>query len=231
LKLSIIVPVYNEEATISQVMAQIASVQLPDGVERELIAVNDGSSDGSEKALEQLKAEGRLEIFYSESRNRGKGYALRKGIELATGDYIIIQDADLEYRPEDYPKLLAPILSGQARVVYGSRFLGNCRGMSFSHNLGNRLLSLTNLILFGKYLSDPYTCYKMIPAQIAKSLLLVSDGFEIEAEITSKLQKQGLKILEVPIAYQGREFAQGKKIRKLDGLLGVVNFVRFRVGG
>jgi len=231
MKLSVIIPVYNEASTIRQVLERINAAPLPPGMEREIVAVNDGSSDGSEKVLEELRAEGLIQALHSEKQNRGKGYALRQGFKEATGDYLIIQDADLEYQPEDFGRLLEPVLSGKAEVVYGSRFWGDAKGMSLAHNLGNRLLSWTNFLLFGRYLSDPYTCYKLIPVPVAKGLGLVSDGFEIEAEITAKLQKKGLKLVEVPITYRGREFSQGKKIKKWDGFLGVVNFVRFRLGG
>jgi len=196
-------------------------------MEKEIIIVDDGSTDGTSEILQEYKEDEKIKI-HSSVVNFGKGAAIRIGFKYSTGDLMLIQDADLEYRPEDYPLLLSPILEEQADVVYGSRFLGNSEDMQFLHNVGNRLLSLTNTILFGRSISDPYTCFKLIPRKVIDRINLRSHGFEIEAEITAKIEKNKFSIKEVPITYKGRKNSEGKKIRKKDGFIGVLSFIRYR---
>jgi glycosyltransferase involved in cell wall biosynthesis len=161
-------------------------------------------------------------------RNRGKGAAIRTGLAQVTGDLVLIQDADLEYSPEDWPKLLAPIFSGRARVVYGSRFTGERRNMLFLHWVGNRFLSLVTNVLYNTTLSDMETCYKLIDRDLIRDIRLRSDRFDFEPEITAKLLRQGVRIYEVPISYTGREFNEGKKITWRDGLVALWTLVKYR---
>jgi glycosyltransferase involved in cell wall biosynthesis len=194
---------------------------------REILMVNDGSVDGTLAILEGHPHREDFTILSSDL-NQGKGAAIIRGVRAATGDVLIIQDADLEYDPADYPRLLEPILRGETDVVYGSRFLGRISSMSSWHRIGNRMLNVANNLLFGARLTDVYTCYKVMKVKVAQGLGLRSCGFEIEAEISAKVQKRGHRIVEVPINYEARDKAQGKKIRKLDGFLGVWNLLKFR---
>ena len=213
--LSIIIPVYNEEATIQAILNKVREVDV--GMDKEIIVVDDGSQDRTREILRQEEAKGDIHVIYH-PHNRGKGAAVRTGIAAAQGDFIIIQDADLEYDPQDYPKLLRPLLEGEADVVYGSRFLGGAGEEMLSlHRLGNRFLTAITNLLYGSSLSDMETCYKVFRAELIKSIPLHSDRFEIEPEITAKLLKRGCKIKEIPIRYKGREFHEGKKISWKDG--------------
>jgi glycosyltransferase involved in cell wall biosynthesis len=225
-KLSVVVPVFNERNTVVEILRRMRAVQLPDGIEREIIIVDDGSIDGTRDVLTQLHDSTVRVVKHSD--NRGKGAAVRTGFAHATGDYVLIQDADLEYDPEDWPRLLQPVLRGKARVVYGSRFTGERRNMRFLHWAGNRFLSLVTNVLYNTTLSDMETCYKLIDRRLVDEMRLVSERFEIEPEITARLLKRGVRIYEVPISYMGREFDEGKKITWRDGVAALRTLVRCR---
>jgi glycosyltransferase involved in cell wall biosynthesis len=227
-KLSVIVPVYNERNTVVEVVRRMRAVELPDGIEREIIVVDDGSTDGTRDVLRQL-GDSTVRVLVHEG-NRGKGAAVRTGLALATGDYVLIQDADLEYDPDDWPRLIAPVARGRARVVYGSRFTGERRNMLLLHWIGNRMLSLVTNVLFNSTLSDMETCYKLVDRSLLNDLELRSDHFDIEPEITAKILKRGIRIYEVPISYMGREFDEGKKITWRDGFAALWTLVKFRFG-
>ena len=204
------------------------AVELPDGIEREIIVIDDGSTDGTRDVLRQL-GDSTVRILKHET-NRGKGASVRTGLALATGDYVLIQDADLEYDPDDWPRLIAPVIRGRARVVYGSRFTGERRNMLLLHWIGNRMLSLVTNVLFNSTLSDMETCYKLMDRTLLNDLALRSDHFDIEPEITAKVLKRGIRIYEVPISYMGREFDEGKKITWRDGFAALWTLVKFRFG-
>jgi glycosyltransferase involved in cell wall biosynthesis len=225
-KLSVIVPVYNERNTLVEVLRRMRAVELPDGIEREIIVVDDGSSDGTRDVLKQL-GDSTVRVVLHDV-NRGKGAALRTGFSHATGEYVLVQDADLEYDPEDWPKLLNPVLRGKARVVYGSRFTGERRNMLLLHWIGNRFLSMTTNVLYNTTLSDMETCYKLIERDLLDEMKLHSNRFDIEPEITAKVLKRGIRIYEVPISYSGREFDEGKKITWRDGFAALWTLVKYR---
>ena len=227
-KLSVIVPVYNERNTVVEVLRRMRAVELPDGIEREIIVIDDGSNDGTRDVLRQL-GDNTVRILLHEG-NRGKGASVRTGLALATGDYVLIQDADLEYDPDDWPRLIAPVIRGRARVVYGSRFTGERRNMLLLHWIGNRMLSLVTNVLFNSTLSDMETCYKLVDRTLLNDLALRSDHFDIEPEITAKILKRGIRIYEVPISYMGRELDEGKKITWRDGFAALWTLVKFRFG-
>jgi glycosyltransferase involved in cell wall biosynthesis len=222
--LSVIVPVYNERNTVAEIIRRIRAVDLP--LKLEVIAVDDGSSDGSDKVLSALQDSTVRLICHPV--NRGKGAAVRTGIDAANGDLILIQDADLEYDPDDWPKLLEPIMKGKAKVVYGSRFTGERRNMFPSHWVGNRILTLITNVLYRSTLSDMETCYKLFDAEILKGFAIVSDRFDFEPEITAKILRRGYRIYEVPISYAGREMSEGKKITWRDGIGAIVALFRYR---
>jgi glycosyltransferase involved in cell wall biosynthesis len=226
MRLSIVMPVYNERATLSEIIRQVRAVELP-GVEKEILLVDDGSTDGSREIVAQEAADGGVQAFYHDA-NRGKGAAVRTGIEAATGDIILIQDADLEYDPRDYPALIRPIIEGRVVAVYGSRFLGPRKAMLFWHMMGNKLLTLTTNILFNAILSDMETCYKCFRADVVKNIPLRSRRFEFEPEITAKILKRGHRIFEVPISYYGREFDEGKKISWRDAPIAFWTLLKYR---
>lgn len=223
MKLSVIMPVYNEKATLLEIIDRVERVQ----VEKEIIIVDDGSTDGSSEILRNLDPGRALVIFHG--KNKGKGAAVRAGLEQASGDIIIIQDADLEYDPQDIPRLLKPIIDGKADVVYGSRFTGEHKNMFFWHWVGNRFLTLITNILFDTTLSDMETCYKMFKRKVLEGITLKSNGFEFEVEITAKILKRGYRIYEVPISYAGREYHEGKKITWRDGIRAIWYLLRYRV--
>ncbi len=226
MKLSIIMPVYNERETLREILNQVRAVELP-GVEKEILVVDDGSSDGSREILADEARAGGLRILYHD-QNRGKGAAVRTAIEQATGDLILIQDADLEYDPRDYPVLIRPIVEGRVKVVYGSRFLGPRKAMLFWHMLGNKLLTITTNILYNAILSDMETCYKCFRADVIRDIPIRSRRFDFEPEITAKVLKRGHRIFEVPISYYGREYNEGKKISWRDGPVAFWTLIKYR---
>ncbi len=226
--LSVVVPVYNEATTIAEILDQVRAVDLGAGLDREIIVVDDCSTDGT---AEVLRPEGQRDgtFVIHHRRNRGKGAAVRTGLAAARGDILLIQDADLEYDPRDYPTLLRPILEGRAKVVYGSRFLGEHKAMYFWHSVGNKALTLITNVLFDTTLTDMETCYKVFTADVARSFKLRSERWGIDPEITAKVLKRGHRIYEVPIAYNGREFWEGKKISWKDGFVVLATLLRYRV--
>ncbi|MEN8253470.1 MAG: glycosyltransferase family 2 protein [Patescibacteria group bacterium] len=228
MKLSVIVPVYNEEATVAVMLAKLIKVRDV----REVLVVNDGSTDKTEKKImkiSRLRSRQARKIKYFKKTNGGKGSAVRFGLKKVTGDFVLIQDADLEYDPDDIPKLLEPIKKGRVKVVYGSRFTGPHSNLLFWHKVGNTVLNLILNVLFNTTLSDMETCYKVMPARLMRSLNLKSNSFDLEPEITCKILKMGIHIYEVPISYVGRDFSEGKKINWVDGIeaLGVIFKLRF----
>ncbi|HEY6472448.1 MAG TPA: glycosyltransferase family 2 protein [Acidimicrobiales bacterium] len=222
--LTVIMPVFNERTTVAEVIRRMRAVELP--VELQMIAVDDGSSDGSDKVLAALE-DSTLRLL-RHTQNQGKGAAIRTGLAEARGDLVLIQDADLEYDPNDWPKLLEPILRGKARVVYGSRFTGERKNMLPLHWMGNRVLSLVTNLLYSSTLSDMETCYKLFDAQVLEGLTVVSNRFDFEPEITAKVLRRGYRIYEVPISYAGREPDEGKKITWRDGFGAMRALIRFR---
>jgi glycosyltransferase involved in cell wall biosynthesis len=225
-KLSIIIPVYNERNTVVEAIRRSRTVEIP--LEREIIVVDDGSDDGTAQILTQLQ-DSTVRVV-QHPVNRGKGAAIRTGLTYVTGDLVLVQDADLEYDPEDWPKLLAPVLRGKARVVYGSRFTGERRNMMFWHWVGNRFLSMVTNVLYNTTISDMETCYKLFDRKLLDSITLRSEGFGIEPEVTAKILRTGERIYEVPISYAGREAHEGKKITWKDGFNALSVLVRCRFG-
>ena len=225
-KLSVIVPVFNERNTLVEIVRRMRSVELPDGIEVEIVVVDDGSTDGTRDVLRQL-GDSTVRVV-THGNNKGKGAAVRTGFEHASGDYVLIQDADLEYDPEDWPRLINPVLRGKARVVYGSRFTGERRNMLFLHWVGNRFLSLATNVLYNTTLSDMETCYKLIDRSLLEGITLHAERFDIEPEITAKILKRGVRIYEVPISYTGREFDEGKKITWRDGVTALYTLIKYR---
>ncbi|MDH4270474.1 MAG: glycosyltransferase family 2 protein [Candidatus Aminicenantes bacterium] len=225
MRLSVIVPVYNERKTIEEIIRRVQAVDLD--LEKEIIVVDDGSTDGTREALQSLDlAELRVVVH---EQNKGKGAALRSGFDRAEGDIILVQDADLEYDPREYPRLLEPILDGRAEVVYGSRFLGGPhRVLYFWHYVGNRFLTTFSNMLSNLNLTDMETCYKVFRRDVLKKIKLKSPRFGFEPEITVKLAKLHCRIYEVPISYSGRDYAEGKKIGWKDGLAALFHLIRFR---
>lgn len=215
MKLSVVMPVYNEKATVRRVVERVLSV----GLELELLCVDDGSSDGSREVLAGLEKECPQMRVFLQPRNLGKGAALRRGIQEATGDYVIIQDADLEYDPQDYRRLLEPLESGQADVVYGSRFLGAGphRVLYFWHSVGNWFLTLVSNMITNLNMTDMETCYKVFRREVIQSIPLEENRFGFEPEVTVKIAKRNLRVYEVGISYWGRTYAEGKKIGWKDG--------------
>ena len=228
-KLSILIPVYNEVKFLVQVLEAVSQADTL-GLEKELIVVDDGSTDGTRDILANLDGEKYFAKIYFHEKNQGKGAALRTGQGHATGDIIMIQDADLEYSPEEYPGLLKPILDGRAEVVYGSRLSGGkiTRAFKFTHYMGNKFLSLLTNILYDCTLTDMETCYKVFKAEVFKKVTIKSNRFDFEPEITAKVLKQGVRIYELPISYYGRDYAEGKKITWKDGFGAIAALVRFR---
>ena len=204
--LSVVMPVYNERTTIDEIIRRVLAVPL----RIELVVVDDGSDDGTKEILEQLQRE--LGFKLLRQKNAGKGAALRRGFAEVTGNLLVIQDADLEYSPEEYPQLIELICQDKADVVYGSRFLGRHRAFMFAHYMGNKLVTFATNVLYNTMLTDMETCYKAMRIEVLRSMTLKSNGFGIEPEITAKIFKRGYRVYEVPITYAGRGYEQGKKI-------------------
>jgi glycosyltransferase involved in cell wall biosynthesis len=214
--LSVVMPAYNEEATIEEIVRRVLAVPL----RTELIVVDDGSKDGTREILGRLQAEHGFKLLL-QPRNQGKGAALRRGFSEVTGDLVIIQDADLEYSPEEFPQLIELICQGRADVVYGSRFLGRHRVFLYTHYLGNRLL-------YNTMLTDMETCYKVMRTEVLRSMTLKSDSFGIEPEMTAKIFKRGYRVYEIPITYDGRGYDEGKKISWRDGVVALWVLLKYR---
>jgi len=224
MRLSVVIPVFNEEATIATVIDRVRAVDLP----TEIIVVDDGSSDGTRAVLESLR--GRIDHLILLERNSGKGAAVKAGFAVATGDVIVIQDADLEYDPEDFHELLKPIVLANADLVLGSRMTGAKpqRAYYFWHYVGNHLITLIARVLYNTTLSDIYTCYKMFRRSLLEGLVVASDGFDFDAEFLAKLLKRRLVVYQVPVAYYGRSYDEGKKIRWYHTVRVIWNLFKYR---
>jgi glycosyltransferase involved in cell wall biosynthesis len=221
--LSVVMPVYNERDTIESMIARVLAVP---GIRIELIVVDDGSKDGTTDILRGLQGKYGFKLFLKE--NGGKGSALRRGFREVTGNLVVIQDADTEYSPEEFPELIELICQGRADVVYGSRFLGRHRVFLFTHYLGNLFLTLLTNVLYNTMLSDMETCYKAMRVEVLQSFSLESDGFGIEPELTAKIFKRGYRVYEVPITYDGRGYDEGKKITWRDGVVALWVLIKYR---
>jgi glycosyltransferase involved in cell wall biosynthesis len=228
MKLSVIMPAYNEQATIREIVGRVLAVDIGD-IEKELIVVDDGSEDGTRDILKELDGKNGVRAFF-QPHNQGKGAAVWRGILESTGDLIVIQDADLEYDPREYPHLIQPILDGHADVVYGSRFLGSPRGqrvLYYWHSVGNRLLTTMSNMFSDLNLTDMETCYKVLVRDVALKLDIQMRDFGIEPEITQKVARMRARVYEVPISYRGRTYEEGKKIGLKDAFKAVYTILRF----
>ena len=227
--LSIVIPVFNEVNTIKEIIEQVRAVHLPQIASREIVVVDDDSTDGTRDLLVPYKDQNAFKIVFHD-RNRGKGAALRTGIAETTGSIVIIQDADLEYDPQEYPKLLAPLLAGKADVVFGSRFTGgeSKRVLYFWHSVGNRFLTTLSNMFTNINLTDMETCYKVFRGEVIRSIRIEEDRFGFEPEVTSKVARMGCRIYEVGIGYSGRTYAEGKKINWKDGVRAIWCILKYR---
>lgn len=233
MKLSIIIPTFNEEKTIREVLERVSNVRLPNGIKKEIIVINDGSSDNTQAKVLPWKKKGI--VYISHSQNQGKGAAIRSGLAKATGDLIIIQDADLEYSPEDYSKLIRPIIQDNAQIVYGTRLIdyplnlwGKNKTVMPLNLIANRLLTLLTNLLYRSNLTDMETCYKLFKHQVLRAISLKSNRFDFEPEITAKVLKSGFSIIEVPIKVKPRTYKQGKKIQWTDGLIAIWTLIKYK---
>lgn len=230
--LSIVIPAYNEKSTIREILSRVGTAPLPESMNREIVVVDDGSADGTREMLRDMETRSDPVPFrlFEQPENRGKGAAIRRGFQEATGDLLLIQDADLEYHPRDFPALLQPIVDDEADVVYGSRFLGGPhRVLYFWHSLGNRFLTTLSNMFTDLNLSDMETGYKVFRREVLEGLELRSDRFGIEPELTAKVARRGARIFEVPISYWGRTYAEGKKIGWKDGVAAVWAILRYNL--
>lgn len=226
-KLSVVIPIYNEIETLEAILEQVKAVDV--GMEKEIVLVDDDSTDGTRKLLKKIEQSGdaSIRVFYHEV-NQGKGAALRTGFQHVTGDITIIQDADLEYDPQDYPKLIQPILDGEADAVYGSRFSEGRQKALFLSYTANKFLTFLSNLLTRLNLTDMETCYKVIKTSILRDIPLRCDRFGFEPEITAKLARRRCRVREIPIAYRGRDYAAGKKVGWKDGVAALFHIIRFR---
>jgi glycosyltransferase involved in cell wall biosynthesis len=227
MRLTVVIPAYNEAGTIEQIVARVQAVP----VEKDLVIVNDCSSDGTAAKLEELQKRYSNVTALHHGRNQGKGAALRTGLKAATGDIVVIQDADLEYNPDEYPKLMQPILDGKADVVFGSRFAGgeSHRVLYFWHSMGNRFLTLMSNVFTNLNLTDMETCYKMFRREIVQKITIEEDRFGFEPEITAKVAKSRCRIYEVGISYSGRTYEEGKKIGWRDGVRAIWCILKYNI--
>ncbi|MFZ0532686.1 MAG: glycosyltransferase family 2 protein [Anaerolineales bacterium] len=224
MKLSVIIPVYNEVKTIQEIIKRVQATGLAD----EIVAIDDGSNDGSRDLLANINMEGKVKVIFHD-HNQGKGKAIRTGIENASGDLILIQDADLEYDPREYPNLLRPIQEGIADVVYGSRFLGaGRRPVLFWNMVANKILTLVTNILYNNILTDMETGYKLFRRQIVENMTLHAHGFEFEPEFTAKILKRKVRIYEIPITFNPRDYSEGKKIKMRDAFIAMWTLIKYR---
>ena|SRR3989344_6657498 len=227
--LSVIMPVYNEAETIAKIIEKVQNVKL-NGIKKEIVVVNDSSKDESEKIIFKTMQKYSNIIYFKHVKNKGKGAAVRTGFKHSKGDLLVVQDGDLEYNPDEFKKLVLPILKGECNVVYGSRILGKIRGFKISsHYYGNLFLSFITRLLYGQNITDMETCYKMMTREVITGLNLKSNKFDIEPEITAKIIKKGYFIKEVPITYNSRSFEEGKKITWKDGLKALYVLCKYRL--
>lgn len=224
-KLSVIIPVYNEKETVDTTLTRVAQIKVP-GWKKEIIVIDDGSTDGTKDKLQPWGK--KVRVVYL-SKNQGKGSALTAGFNHATGDIILIQDADLEYSPENYSRLLDPFTHEQVNIVYGSRFLGSHLSTLFIYELGNKFVTLVTNILYNTNITDMETGYKVFRREILKTITINAKRFDFEPEFTAKVLRRGYQIYEVPISYYGRKFEEGKKLTWRDGIIAVVTLIRYRI--
>jgi dolichol-phosphate mannosyltransferase len=226
-KISVIIPVYNEFRTFNQVLERVRQAPLPEGCSKEIIVIDDGSTDGTAQVLREHTRAGII-VSQRSTANFGKGAAIRAGITLASGDIVLIQDGDLEYDPDDYARVLEPIVQGRADIVYGSRFLGNPAGMALKNRIANRILTAAANLLYDARLTDEATAYKAFRSSVLRELHLTCRRFEFCPEVTAKVRRLGYAIHEVPIQYNARGIAEGKKIRARDGFAALWTLAKYR---